>query len=160
MECCILMKQICHCLIMLLLYSGLPGISVVQANPPHNLVIVCSVESSLTSLSPTEIRKLFLGARIFKDNMHLRPLQNISDAKTQQIFLQKVIFMSQRSFERRLLSNIYRIGGERPEIYSDIDKLVESLVKSPASVSYMWSDQLVRYRSIKSVGLLWAGQTD
>ena len=70
------------------------------------------------------------------------------------------MFMSERSYERRLLSSVFRHGGKRTATYSDVTNLIHELNSSPDTISYMWSDQIEQYEGIKSIGVLWSGQID
>ena len=124
------------------------------------MVIINSVDSPVTSISINEFRKLFLGATVVKENIKLKPIQNTTDPELEKIFLQKVVFMSKRNYERRLLSSVFRHGGERPTAYSDISELISELSKSTNALSYAWSDQIQNNDRVKSIGVLWSGQID
>ena len=125
------------------------------ATTPRRLLLVCDTNSNLSYLSPTEIRKLFLNVPVIKNGVQLKPLRNVSDPLISDIFLQKVIFMSKRSYERKLLSRIFRYGGKNIPIYSEIHKLKAKLHLTPEAVTYMWSDQVEQDNSLKSLGVLW-----
>ena len=87
----------------------------------------------------------------------LKPLRNETDPLLTEVFLQKVIFMSERSYDRELLSRVYRLGGKRPEIYSENTKLVNELRDIPGTLTYMWSDDVEDTAGLKSLGVIWAG---
>ena len=79
-----------------------------SATTQRSLLLVCDSNSTLSYLSPTEIRKLFLNVPVVKDGVQIKPLLNFSDPLISDVFLQNVIFMSKRSYERKLLSHIFR----------------------------------------------------
>lgn len=87
----------------------------------------------------------------------LKPLRNATDKLMTEVFLQKIIFMSERSYERELLSRVYRLGGERPEIYSENTELIKELRDRPGALTYMWSNDVIDNPGIKSLGVIWAG---
>ena len=102
------------------------GIHDTTAADQRSLLAVVSVDSPMTSIAASEVRKLFLGVPVSKDNIRLKALRNNTDAEIQKVFLQKVIFMSERSYERRLLSIIFRYGGDRPQIFKNLPDLIHA----------------------------------
>lgn len=126
-----------------------------SATKHRSLLLVCDANSTLTYLSPTEIRRLFLNVPVVKDGVQLKPLRNVSDPHITNVFLQKVIFMSERSYKRKLLSRIFRYGGKNIPVYSNIAELKAELHLFPEAVTYMWSDQIEHDDGVKSLGILW-----
>lgn len=124
------------------------------------LLLVCGVESTAPLISHKEVRKLFLGVPIIKDGVRLRPLRNASDPLITEVFLQNIIFMSKRNYERQLASRVFRLGGERPPVFTDISELIDELRQSPEALTYMWADQLTHADGVKSIGVLWEGSAE
>jgi hypothetical protein len=124
------------------------------------LVLVTGANSSLDALSPPEIRRLYLGAVVVKDGRQLEPLRNLSDETLQEVFLQRVVYMSERAYERQLLSKVFRLGGKRPEAFYDREELIRALRTDPNTVSYMWLDAAHRDSRVKVVTELWTGESD
>ena len=125
-----------------------------------SLVLVSSSSTELESLSHADVRKLFLGIPIIKDNIRLLPVLNTGDPLMTEIFLQKIIFMSKRDYERQLVSRVFRSGGQRPAEYDNADELVEKLISTPGSVSFMWATQLEQHKDLRSLGQLWSSSND
>ncbi|MCL5669464.1 MAG: hypothetical protein M1392_05745 [Gammaproteobacteria bacterium] len=48
-----------------------------------------------------------------EDGVQLVPLLNTGDPMLYEVFLQKVIFLSARNYERQVLSRVFRMGGRR-----------------------------------------------
>lgn len=124
---------------------------------PRRLLLVCSVESTIPSLSHEEVRKLFLGIPTEKNGVRLKPLRNATDALITEVFLQKIIFMSKQKYERQLVSRMFRVGGSRPPVYTTIAELIDALRRSPEALTYMWSNQLAQADGVKTIGVLWEG---
>ena len=122
----------------------------------RSLLLVCSDNANLESLSHADVRKLFLGVPLIVDQVRLKPILNASDPLATDVFLQKVIFMSRRQYDRQLLSRVFRLGDQRPPEYEDIDLLAKALLDTPDSLSYMWSEQLEHLTGLKSLGILWS----
>jgi len=137
---------VCLCLI---------STSATSQTTQRSLLLVCSDNSTLESLSHEEVRKLFLGVPMIKDQVRLKPLLNASDPLATDVFLQQIIFMSKRGYERQLVSRVFRLGDQRPPKYDNIDTLVKELLNTPGSVSYMWSGQFDDQAGLKSLGVLW-----
>ena len=126
----------------------------------RRLVLVTASTSKITPLPPTEVRKLFLGLPVTQNGLRLEPLRNASDPLLNEVFLQKIMFMSAQSYDRQLLSQVFRFGGHRPVSYSDVGTLAAALRDQPGTVSYMWLPTAHRIPGIKVVQDLWQGPAD
>ena len=135
--------------------------SFAQQTPPdtRRLVLVSGGNSDIPPLAPTQVRKLYLGAPLVVDGKHIEPLRNTSDPLLYEVFLQKIVFMSARSYERQLLSQVFREGGGQPKVFVNADELTNTLRKNPYTVSYMWSDMVASWPGLKEVQELWQGAT-
>lgn len=147
-------------IIILLVCLCLVSINGTAQTTPRRLLLVCYSESTTPALSHKEVRKLFLGVPTINDGVRLRPLRNASDPVITEVFLQNVIFMSKRNYERQLVSRVFRLGGERPPVFTDISELIDELRQSQEALSYMWADQLTNADGLKSIGVLWEGSVE
>jgi len=125
----------------------------VRAAP--QVVLVAGENSPIENLSPLELRKAYFGIVIRHDNQIIRPLRNSSDARLSQIFLQSVVAMSERSYERRLFSLTLKSGRPRPEEFTDQNNLVSALREYPYSISYMWRSDAEQSPGIKIIDRIW-----
>ena len=139
---------------------GFIGINHLNAESTRSVVIVAGSSSPLVGFSRKEVRRLYLGIPVYKDGLRIRPLLNYTDTEIEKIFLQKIIYMSRRNYERSILSNVYRRGEQRPEKYTDISLLIDELKRSPDTLSYIWQDQLDEHEDIKTIGILWTGHIE
>ena len=146
----------------LFLYLCLSAICISSAaqTPQRSLLLVCSGNAKIEHLSHADVRKIFLGVPMIIDQVRLKPLLNASDPLATDVFLQQIIFMSKRQYERQLLSRTFRLGDQRPPEYEDNDMLVRALLDTPGSLSYMWSEQLEYQTGLKSLGVLWTGSNN
>jgi hypothetical protein len=144
------------CLPLLILLSA----NATDAAPPRTLVLATSTNSSVPALTTQEARKLFMGVPLEKDGAHPIPLLNTSDALTYEVFLQKVAFMSASVYESQTLSVVFRLGGKRPDSYSDLPTLVQTLQQNPGTVTYLWEEQVKANQGIKTVNVLWQGSQE
>lgn len=125
----------------------------------RRLVLVSSSHADIPQLAPTQVRKLYLGAPLVMDGKRIEPLRNTSDRLLYEVFLQKIVFMSARSYERQLLSQVFRGGGGQPQAYENTDDLSNALKNNPYMVSYMWSDTVAERAGLKVIQELWQGAT-
>ncbi|MDO9371260.1 MAG: hypothetical protein Q7U07_01525 [Gammaproteobacteria bacterium] len=126
----------------------------------RRMVLVSSDQLTLPPPSARDLRRLFLGVPIIKDGHTLVPLRNNTDPMLHEVFLQKIVFLSARNYEHHLLSQVFRLGGQRPELYSDMNELVSALKTRPGAVTYMWADTAQTLPGIRIVEDLWQGSTD
>lgn len=119
------------------------------------LVLVTSSDSPITEISALEIRKAYLGIRVEIDGQPLRPVRLNGDTHLNEVFMQSVIAMSERSYERRLLSLTLKFGQPRPEQASNPAELAEMLDEKPNTIGYMWQDDADSDSRVKIVRVLW-----
>ena len=130
------------------------------ATEQRQLVLVTGSTTKIAPLPPAEVRKLFLGLPVSQNSLRLEPLRNVSDPLLNEVFLQKIMFMSAQSYERQLVSQVFRFGGHRPVSYSDSGMLAAALRDRPGTVSYMWLSSTRQIPGIQVVQELWQGPAD
>ena len=118
------------------------------------LVLVASAHSAIQRLSPDETRKLYLGIPMIVDGKRVRPLRNNTDPLVQEMFMQKVMFMSTPAYERQILSRVFRMGGTRPAAYGDMNELLKAIEADPAAVTYLTRERAAARPGLKIVGEL------
>lgn len=101
-----------------------------------SIVIVTSADSNIKSISAKEARRAYLGASIVVDGTEIKPLINETDQLAQEVFLQKVLFMSGDAYKRLLLARAFR-GGSHLYAYRNIRELVAALQQDHAAISFM-----------------------
>ena len=118
------------------------------------LVLVASADSPIASLSPAEVRRLYLGVPITQNGHGITPLRNASDDTVREMFLQRVLFMSAMAYERQISARLYRSGGNRLPEYSSARDLVAALAADRWSVTYMSEKAAAEFSGVKIVGEL------
>lgn len=131
-----------------------------SADTTRTLVLATGTNSKVPALSIQEARKLFLGVPLVKEGENPVAILNTSDPLVFQIFLQKIAFMSEHTYEAQTMSVVFRLGGKRPENYSDLNALIDALLQTPGAVTYLWEDQIRNNQGLKSVGVLWQGSPE
>ena len=124
------------------------------------LVLVASVQSTVPALSAIETNHLYMSVPLFNDGKAITPLLNYSDSFTQETFMFKVMHMSKQAYERLILARIFRMGGNRPAIYSSLTKLIGALKSNPSAVTYMYSDEASAHPDLKIISVLWKRETE
>lgn len=116
------------------------------------LVLVAHAQSPISRLSSVEARKLYLGVPHQVNGRMITPLRNTSDARLQEAFMQRVMYMATETYERQILNRVFRLGGERPRIYTELRELMDALNGNPFAVSYIWRDTALATPGLKIVG--------
>lgn len=123
----------------------------------RELVLVCRSQESTNVFSKTELRRLFLGFPVKKNNTLVNALRNTSENDVYQVFLQNVMFMSERNYERRLLSLNFTRGNKVVPEYEDTLLLIRNIKKKSNNVSYVWRDNLDESQGLTVIQVLWEG---
>ena len=102
----------------------------------QRLAIVASADSNIKTLSAKEVRRAYLGASIVVDGLEIKPLRNQTNELAEEVFLQKVLFMSEEAYERQLLARTFR-GAGRPKSYNNFFELLMALHNNDATITFM-----------------------
>ncbi|MCP5276597.1 MAG: hypothetical protein H6936_17455 [Burkholderiales bacterium] len=143
--------------ILILFFLCLICVPALAESSQRTIALVTANDSNISELASIEIRKLFLGVPAMHGKKQLRPLRNSTDKLLTEIFLQKVIFMSERNYEKQLLSRVYRLGGTRPEIYTNKSELVNKIQNTPGALTYMWAEEVA---DLKTLRVIWSVNVD
>jgi len=113
----------------------------VSAESGGGLVIVTSNKSKVTSLNRKELRRVYLGLTVVKNEFKVRPIRNLSNDDLHEAFLQNVMFMSSRTYERQLNIRTIRKGIKPPVEYMTSNNVVKALLGKEESIAYMWKSE-------------------
>lgn len=119
------------------------------------VVLVTSSDSSITDISTLDIRKAYLGITVSMSGNTVRPLRQREDDRLNLIFLQSVIAMSEKSYERRLLSMMLKYGNPRPDELGSREALIGRLERNLFTIAYMWQSDAEADPRVKIVKVLW-----
>lgn len=119
------------------------------------IVLVTSSDSPIADISSLDIRKTYLGISVTIAGNTVRPVRQQEDGRLNLIFLQSVIAMSQKSYERRLLSMMLKYGTPRPTEVDDREALIKMLERNPYAIGYMWESDAESDRRVRKVKVLW-----
>jgi len=119
------------------------------------IVLVTYGNSPIEEISSLDIRKAYLGISVQIGETTVRPVRRNEDDRLNMIFMQSVIAMSQKSYERRLLSMMLKYGTPRPIETDSLDEVLERLMKSPGAIAYMWKSDADAETRVRTIRVLW-----
>jgi hypothetical protein len=122
----------------------------------RQIVLVVNTNSPVLELNPIEIRKLFLGLPVQRDNRPLVPVRNSSDRQLEQVFLQDVVAMSQSAYDRRILAHTLQHGSPRPLDLQSRDQVLAKLYSDRFAVSYVWIDDAAGNPRLRVLRVIWS----
>ncbi|NRA60210.1 MAG: hypothetical protein HRU25_04725 [Psychrobium sp.] len=120
------------------------------------LVLVSSNATNYQTFSKLEIKKLFLGYPMIKNSTKVQAIRNLSDQLSYQIFLQNIISMSAKNYERRLMSKTFRTGTTNVSLQHSLSQLKQQLIAQRSHVSVMWRHDILEEDKLKIVQVLWS----
>lgn len=127
------------------------------ADREYRLVLVAKNNVDMKSFSPRDLRKIFLGNKVYQNNTRIVPLINKATPILDEVFLQKIVFMSKRHFNRQIMSNVYRRGLTKPKSYQSVDDAVRMLNEIPNTITYMWEETAEKHK-LTVIQLIWRGK--
>ena len=126
------------------------------ARADHALVLIASADSPLKTVSSLDLRKLYLGFVVNSETgQQIHAITNNSDSRVKEIFLQNVVVMSARSYDRRLLTLTLQTGRHRPEIYTDPCDVLNRVASNSLTISFVWKEDADSRDDIKILRVLW-----
>jgi hypothetical protein len=127
----------------------------IGAQADHVMVLVASRDSSFDSLSILQIRKTYLGFDVIENNKPVIAAINRSSEREWRLFLQNVIGMSERSYDRRLLTLTLQVGRSRPAEFDELDALLDFVAENPNHIAFVWEEDLEGRDDLEVVRILW-----
>lgn len=118
------------------------------------LVLVTGNQSTIPELTLNQVRRIYLGHAL--RGTAITPLSNQSDDLLFEVFLQKVIFLSERDYEKRLITRTFQTGDRRPSVHLKERDLLQSLERQTGSVTFMWEETASRHPQLRVVKVLWS----
>ena len=129
-------------LMQLLFTCMLTGVMLAPASVmARDLVVVSANNMNGLSLSKFELRKVFLGYSVNKDGKEISAVRNISDKDAYQLFLSQLIRLSDRNYEKRLMSKTFRTGLANVPKEKSLEAVYAELKRGDAVLSFMWLDE-------------------
>lgn len=132
----------------------------VNAGETRTMVLVTGVENDFAPLTNKELKRVYLGLPVTRNGEEVTPIRNHSDMLLHEVFLQHIIFMSSRNYERQLTSKTLRSGKKRISEHSSHQELINDMHMSKNGVTYLWEDDALKYPDVIILQRLWTGSAD
>lgn len=123
----------------------------------QQMVLVSLSQHPVSPLDSIQLRSLYLGMRVSQGDRVMVPLRNLSDPSLDALFVQSVMAMTARSYERRLVFGKFREARSIPSPVRDREQLIQALKARPEAVTYMWADEARRIPGLQIIQVLWEG---
>jgi hypothetical protein len=128
-----------------------------SASAERSVVLVTSESCPMQTMGMLDIRKAFLGIVVSYEGHSIQAFRQNNDDMLSRIFYQSVVAMSEKSYERRLLSMLLKYGTPRPREFDDVHALADALRLTYCGIAYMWAEDAESSTGVKSIRLLWQG---
>lgn len=119
------------------------------------VVLVTASDNGLENIDSLSIRKAYLGVPTQVRGRRVTPIRRKDDARLDEIFMQAVMAMSEKSYERRLLSLSLKFAVPRPVEVTDTQQLLRTLTGKPMAISYMWQSEAEADGRVRIIRVLW-----
>ena len=116
----------------------------------ERIAIVTGEKSKIKTISDKNVRRAYLGASVVLDGAEVKPLLNQSDDLVKEVFMQKIMFMSNEAYDRQLLTHAFR-GGSSPQSYHSPAALLDALNHGSASISFMLYETAIKTPGIRII---------
>jgi ABC-type phosphate transport system substrate-binding protein len=117
------------------------------------ILIIANKDVSETSLSPQEIREIFLGKRVlWSDNSRIRFAAS-GDPKIHELFLEQYIRLSQADWKTYWKRMVFTGRGLPPQMIPTEAEIIEFVSKTKGSVGYVSSEGIQEKEGVKVIGI-------
>jgi hypothetical protein len=117
--------------------------------------LITSMDCAQESISPLDVRKIYLGVRVSFEGKPVRAFRLGGDRNLNQIFYQSVVALSEKTYERRLLRLLLKYGQPRPLEFDSVEKLIAAVVTTRCSIAYVWHRDIEERDDVKVIRVLW-----
>jgi hypothetical protein len=121
----------------------------------EELVLIVSSHSTIDRLDSPLVRRLFLGLTVTQNGTRLRPVLNEADPQIKELFLQNIVSMSDRTYDRYVLRMTLLQGKTQPVAYDNSADLISAVAADPSIVGYVWVKDLAHDPRIRILRVLW-----
>lgn len=118
-------------------------------------VLVTAENSQLNKLSIIEVRKLYLGQAASKISGIKQPVINECDKQVYQAFMNKIMRMTEKSYNRKRIKRIFRQGSDKIVTINNDEELIKFIIDNPNNVTFMSMENAKNVKGIKVVQPLW-----
>ena len=118
-------------------------------------VLVAAQNSQLNKISIIEVRKLYLGLPASKQSGIKQPVINTSDKQVYLSFMNNIMRMTEKSYNRKLIKRIFRQGADKIISIDNNEELVQFILDNPNNVTFMSIEKAKNAKGIKVVQPLW-----
>ncbi len=143
----------CVAILVALMSCLLPSL----AQADRVMVLITNQSCPLTEISTLDMRKAYMGVAVTIEGYPIRAFRLNNDELLSNAFFQYVVAMSEKTYERRLLSMLLKYGTPRPTEFDDLDGLTVALGKSNCGLGYTWITDAAEQDGVKVLKLLWQG---
>lgn len=126
----------------------------------RELVLVSYNKNSIQPLDLRDLRRMYLGLQLKGSATVVTPIGNRSDNNSHEVFLQKIVHMSSRAYERHLLTKVFVHGTQRLRVADTQEQLVKALKFNENAISYMWASEAQGNSEITIIQSIWKGNFD
>ena len=119
------------------------------------VVLVTHKSSSLDDIDMLSIRKAYLAVPVQVGGQGITAIRRKDDEQLNKIFMQAVIAMSEKSYERRLLLMALKFAAPRPLEVAGREEMLEKVTTVPSGIAYMWLEEAEADGRVKVIRVLW-----
>jgi len=120
-----------------------------------DVVLVTLKSDLLPELNRFELRAAFVGMPLKKNGLELHPLINRSDSEIYAAFLQKIMTMSRRNYERQLTLRTFQRGGAGLVGADTVDHLIKQMRLRRGTITFMPLDVASHFEELRIMQVLW-----
>lgn len=123
----------------------------------RELVLVSANPNVNDPFTLFELRKLFMGHPVKKQKKLYAAIRNVSDDMAYQVFLQKIIHLSAKNYERKLKSKSFLPELDVVLLEPALSGIFFLLLEDSSRVSFVWRDQIPSSGTFNVIQTLWEG---
>lgn len=119
------------------------------------VALIAASGSNIEVMSVRDIRRLYLGLKSNANKSVRSPVLNIYSEDLYDDFLKNIMRMTEGSYKRKLVKDIFRKGREEIVEVTSLSELNDHLLKNKGDVSFVEITSIESMHNIEVVQILW-----
>jgi ABC-type phosphate transport system substrate-binding protein len=151
------MKRQCHTTRIAALAPWLAAVTLVlllsvagQARA-EEMVVIVNANAPVQSLTPKEVKEIFLGETIYWGDVRIVPIAYVDGAKVQNDFLNRVIHVTENVYKTYWIKRIFREGGTPPRQVGTAADALAAVARTPGGIGFVYASQMDGAGEVRAV---------
>jgi ABC-type phosphate transport system substrate-binding protein len=117
----------------------------------EELVVVVNATAPVQSLTPKDVKEIFLGETAYWGDVKIVPIGYVDGAAVQNDFLNRVVRVTENVYKTYWIKRIFREGGTPPRKVGSTAEALTTIARTPGGIGFVYASQLAGATDVREV---------